>query len=1000
MFTQVDIVLGLIKDYAPAEVEAFREFLGKVMLEAKNLDYAATSVPTPVGVGIVLASWKVPVPLIKVALCAAAIRDYQNPFIYDEIPVAYQSMVLELVRFSYFLAVKRKARDKAPLDLGMYANIWSEEFKVLLLAIFYETLRVGATRGASDKEMLVFQERQIFRSLVADQFGIWTLHREMKDLVYRCENPEGYLTATQYIDENSLVDPFIRRVKEIVYSASREFGKPIKDIYVDKAWPYKIGRLLEKESRLNPNNCVSFVLIFDSEEECHDFVRVLHSIGDPNKSNLRDYISVPKPNGYRSIHLGIDIPGMGMVRFYLRTKLMHEVSQFGILHRWKEEGKLNFDKTEFLSPPSIDSIFVYSQDGAPHVLPEGSGPLDLAYLLSEEFGHCFEKARIIGRRGYVHEDYKIKSGDIVIIYPGPRYGPHVDWIKKVRIPEAKEAIAAWFDGEKSRRQIKRQIPVEDRNPDAKFISSALIVPPQYANKEIRLCRRCRPYPPDSIVAYSTMAGSVTVHRSDCPIAMGAVAALPLDWRESHFLPSNIVLEIDAWDRLGLLRDITEEIWKAEINISESVGKSKSNGTVSFTLHLLDKDIAAIDRLVSSLSKITHVVDVRRSLASPKPFMRAQSPLQVSKLKDPYSSQAIKNKEVFFGRANELFEIQTMLEGVGRNNSVILWGQQRIGKTSLLYQLQRVYLESYDSIVFPIYVSLQGGTNEGVSCEDWINRFGRRISKQLIKLRIDDHCPSWDEASNCATAEGMITFVEDLMVTLPGHQVVILIDEAQGMFNYAAHASKPLVQALNYLVDTQARLAFVFSGWGLIENYQTMPENMLLFGRSHSIPLSVLDPSAAEELIRKPLYPHIQYEDKVVQKILDLTRHHPYYIHRLCSSMVQSVIRNPMEFSGKLNEIDLEGAVERMVDRPEGESNFFHLLEAIPEGYEILRTIARMTVSEEFVARNRLLPALEQRGIREPEVEKLIKMGIIESNELGDAYRIFLPLLRLWLLKNS
>jgi guanosine-3',5'-bis(diphosphate) 3'-pyrophosphohydrolase len=319
----------------------------------------------------------------------------------------------------------------------------------------------------------------------------------------------------------------------------------------------------------------------------------------------------------------------------------------------------------------IDQVFVYTPKGEIKDLPKGATPLDFAYRVHTDLGHRCIGAKVNGR--LVSFNYELKNGDVVeIISAKGARGPSRDWLNVhlgyVKTSHAKEKIRQWFKKqeraeniehgrqilEKELRrlgiQIERQVladlfhydNVDDflaaigyggitahqivlmlaaQEEKAKPVAEA--TPPTLAPSAVRvlgvgdlvtnLAQCCHPVPGDEIVGYITRSRGVTVHRRDCHNVIHEdekERLIPVEWGQADLLyPVNV--KIEAWDRVGLMRDITTVVAEEKVNIA-SVNLANGDGhTISISLTLETKGLAQLSQLLKKIEAVKGVINVTR-----------------------------------------------------------------------------------------------------------------------------------------------------------------------------------------------------------------------------------------------------------------------------------------------------------------------------------------------------------------------------------------------------
>jgi GTP pyrophosphokinase len=217
----------------------------------------------------------------------------------------------------------------------------------------------------------------------------------------------------------------------------------------------------------------------DSVRDCYGVLGVVHSLWKPVPGRFKDYIAMPKSNGYQSLHTTVITHTGEPIEIQIRTHEMHRVAEFGVAAHWtyKEGGKdASFDQKlswlrsllewqnevgdaeSFLNTVKVDlfqdEVYVFTPKGDVLNLPAGSTPVDFAYRIHTEVGHHCIGAKVNGRM--VPLDYELKNGEIVEVLTskGP-HGPSRDWLNFVKSASAKERIRKWFKSQRREENVAK-----------------------------------------------------------------------------------------------------------------------------------------------------------------------------------------------------------------------------------------------------------------------------------------------------------------------------------------------------------------------------------------------------------------------------------------------------------------------------------------------------------------------------------------------------------------
>ena len=323
---------------------------------------------------------------------------------------------------------------------------------------------------------------EIFAPL-AHRLGIFSIKWELEDTAFHYLEPEEYYNLVKKISmKRQEREAYIERVIKILESKVKE-ANIRADIQGRPKHFFSIyTKMKNQEKDLNEiYDLIAVRVIVDTVRDCYEVLGIIHTIWKPIPGRFKDYIAMPKPNMYQSLHTTV----MGFLgepfEIQIRTVEMHRTAEFGIAAHWKykEGNKVGSkdmderlawlrkilewqtelrDTKEFMEALKIDVfsdvVFVFTPKGDVLELPAGSIPLDFAYRIHSHIGNSCIGAKINGR--IVPLEYVLKNGDIVEILTSKQAnGPSRDWLQMVKTPQAKNRIRQWFKKEKREENIVR-----------------------------------------------------------------------------------------------------------------------------------------------------------------------------------------------------------------------------------------------------------------------------------------------------------------------------------------------------------------------------------------------------------------------------------------------------------------------------------------------------------------------------------------------------------------
>ncbi len=317
---------------------------------------------------------------------------------------------------------------------------------------------------------------------IAHRLGISKIKWEMEDLALRYLEPNEYYELVDKVakkrkereDEiNHVMEILKEKFKEVGIEAHIE-GRP-KSFYSIYRKMYYQNKSFEQIFDLT-----AVRIIVDTVKDCYGVLGIVHTLWKPIPGRFKDYIAMPKPNMYQSLHTTLLGSDGQPFEVQIRTWEMHKTSEIGIAAHWKyKEGRTSqseFDEKlkwlrqmlewqneikdtrEFMETLKVDlftdEVYVFTPKGDVVDLPVDSTPIDFAYKIHSQIGNRCIGAKINGR--IVPLDYKLQNGDIVeIITSAAANGPSRDWLKIVKSSQAKNKIRQWFKKEKREENIQK-----------------------------------------------------------------------------------------------------------------------------------------------------------------------------------------------------------------------------------------------------------------------------------------------------------------------------------------------------------------------------------------------------------------------------------------------------------------------------------------------------------------------------------------------------------------
>ena len=352
---------------------------------------------------------------------------------------------------------------------------------------------------------------------IAHRLGISKIKVELDDLSLKYLEPEVYHDLSEKISlskeaRKAFVDNIVKEVQQHMDDAE------IKSTVDGRAKHFfSIYKKMVKQDKTLDQIYDGFAvrIIVDSVKDCYGALGVIHELYKPIPGRFKDYIAMPKPNMYQSLHTTLIGTNGQPFEIQIRTYEMHRTAEYGIAAHWKykesgsgqiaagdEEAKLSWlrqilewqrdmsDNREFLNLIKSDldlfsdSVYCFTPTGDVKALPSGSTPIDFAYAIHSAVGNKMVGARVNGK--LVNIDYIIENGDrIEVITSQNSKGPSRDWLKLVKSTQAKNKINQWFKTELKEDNILRGKDLIDKYCKAKGINYSDLNKPEYMEKVMK-----------------------------------------------------------------------------------------------------------------------------------------------------------------------------------------------------------------------------------------------------------------------------------------------------------------------------------------------------------------------------------------------------------------------------------------------------------------------------------------------------------------------------------
>ena len=436
----------------------------------------------PLCVGIILADLELDKETIVAGLLHDAVED--TWMTYEEVEKEFGSDVANLVDGVTKLGQLSYSKDKVEVQAENLRKMFlamAKDIRVILikLADRLHNMRTLQYMTPAKQQEKAKETMEIYAP-IAMRLGISKLKVELDDLSLKYLKPDVYYDLVEKIamrksTREEFVGSIVKTVKQHMDDAKikAQVDGRVKHFFSI----YK--KMVNQDKTLDQiYDLFAVRILVDSVKDCYAALGVIHEMYKPIPGRFKDYIAMPKPNMYQSLHTTLIGPNGQPFEIQIRTFEMHKTAEYGIAAHWKykessdgkvpvgkgEEEKLNWlrqilewqrdmsDNREFMSLLKndldlfADSVYCFTPQGDVKTLPHGSTPIDFAYCVHSAVGNKMVGARVNGK--LVPIEYQIGNGDrIEIITSQNSQGPSRDWLKIVKSTQAKNKINQWFKKE-------------------------------------------------------------------------------------------------------------------------------------------------------------------------------------------------------------------------------------------------------------------------------------------------------------------------------------------------------------------------------------------------------------------------------------------------------------------------------------------------------------------------------------------------------------------------
>ena len=518
-----DILIARIRKYHPSTDVSLIEKAYKLAVEAHGDQRRKSGEPYiihPLWVAIILADLEMDKETIAAGMLHDVVED--TKFTEEDIRKEFGAEVALLVDGVTKLGRLSYSSDKLEVQAENLRKMFlamAKDIRVIIIKLadrLHNMRTLQFMTPAKQKEKA--KETMDIYAPIAQRLGISKIKTELDDLALKYSQPEVFYDLVNQINARKTErEEFVEQIVDEVSTHMKNAGIRAEVNGRVKHFFSIYKKMVNQDKTVDQiYDLFAVRIIVESVKDCYAALGVIHEMYTPIPGRFKDYIAMPKPNMYQSLHTTLMSSVGQPFEIQIRTEEMHKTAEYGIAAHWKykesndgkksveaqEEEKLSWlrqilewqkdmsDNKEFLNMVKgdldlfSDSVYCFTPSGDVKNLPSGSTPIDFAYSIHSAVGNKMVGARVNGK--LVNIDYVIQNGDQVEVITSQNCkGPSRDWLNIVKSTQAKNKINQWFKTELKEDNILRGKEMVDRYCKAKGIVYSDINKPEYQDKVMK-----------------------------------------------------------------------------------------------------------------------------------------------------------------------------------------------------------------------------------------------------------------------------------------------------------------------------------------------------------------------------------------------------------------------------------------------------------------------------------------------------------------------------------
>ena len=425
----------------------------------------------PVEVAHLLADMRLDVTSLCAALLHDVVEDTKIPLaqIADQFGDDVARLVEGATKISRLDLLAPEARQAENVRKMLLAMVNDVRVVMIKLADRLHNMRTLGFLDSARQQRIARETLDIYAP-VANRLGMGLIRGELEDLAFRYLEPEAFLDIQKKISiKQKVFDKFLREVEDTIRAKMVESGIPA-EVQSRIKRLYSLHLKIQKQQRTLDQvfDLLAVRVVTDTVKNCYAALGVIHQIWPPVPGRFKDYIAMPRPNLYQSLHTTVIHAGQPF-EVQIRTQEMHRIAEQGVAAHWKYKDGREVSQaddqrivwmrqliewvqdmqepSEFLSTLRVDlypeEVYTFSPKGRVVVLPRGATPIDFAYAIHTEVGNQCNGAKVNG--AMVPLRHGLANGDVVEILTQKGHEPSRDWLSFVHTSRARSKIRQWIN---------------------------------------------------------------------------------------------------------------------------------------------------------------------------------------------------------------------------------------------------------------------------------------------------------------------------------------------------------------------------------------------------------------------------------------------------------------------------------------------------------------------------------------------------------------------------